>query len=215
MIRALAFVLAVWLTSAAIVQISAASGSATSTPATLEAATALAAQGKLKDAYAIYRQLAAAGNAEATYRLAEAHRTGQAIPIDLPEAICGYLKAARLGHKQAQRRIIEVFFYAGFKLDPGGSDEQNTYRLYFRSPNPDFFYLRGKNAWDGGTPIHRIFSTVLVQLAADQGNLVASVRSYWRKQSMNSNEFAAATKIVEAWRRGEMKAWSQWLLATP
>lgn len=211
--------IAFWLIAAAVfpaaIPAHAASGGAPPVPLTLEAAMALAAAGKLKDAYAIYRRLAAAGNAEAMYRLAEAHRTGQAIPIDLPEAICWYLKAAAKGHKTAQRRIIEITFYFGHPFTPGGRDEADTYDLYFVTPNADYLYLHGDISWRVKLPVVQIHAALMIELAARQGHRRARLFRWWKKSEMDPREYAAAIKLADAWHRGDMKKWAAILLRTP
>jgi cell division septation protein DedD len=64
-------------------------------------------------AVAIWRPLAAAGNADAAFNLGQAYRLGRGVPVDLAQAKNWLEKAARAGHIDAQTTLGLLLFDSG------------------------------------------------------------------------------------------------------
>lgn len=64
-------------------------------------------------AVAIWRPLAAAGNADAAFNLGQAYRLGRGVPVDLAQAKTWLEKAARAGHMDAQTTLGLLLFDSG------------------------------------------------------------------------------------------------------
>lgn len=90
-----------------------------------EAKSAIAA-GHYEQAAAIYRELAAAGDAKAQYNLAQMHFYGDGMPQDYREAIRLYRLAAEQGLGDAQYRLGVIYFTN--KVTP--PDYPEAIRLY-------------------------------------------------------------------------------------
>lgn len=65
-------------------------------------------------ALAAWRPLAAKGNPDALFNMAQAYRLGRGVPIDLGRAEDLYTRAARLGHVDAQTELGRLLFQAGY-----------------------------------------------------------------------------------------------------
>ena len=68
------------------------------------------------NAIAIWRPLAASGNADAQFNLAQAYRLGRGVSVDLPEAMSLYTRAANAGHVDAQTQLGVMLFQSGNQL---------------------------------------------------------------------------------------------------
>ncbi|MET0269747.1 MAG: tetratricopeptide repeat protein, partial [Sphingomonas sp.] len=73
--------------------------------------------GNFARALALWRPLAAAGNADAQYNLAQAYRLGRGVATDPAQARGWYLKAAEQGHAEAQANYGLMRFHAGERKD--------------------------------------------------------------------------------------------------
>ena len=67
-------------------------------------------------AIAIWRPLAAKGDADAQFNLAQAYRLGKGVPVDLGEALSLYTRAANTGHIDAQTQLGIMLFQNGNQL---------------------------------------------------------------------------------------------------
>lgn len=64
----------------------------------------------------IWRPLAAKGDADAMFNLAQAYRLGKGVAVDLPEAMSFYTRAANAGHVDAQTQLGILLFQNGNQL---------------------------------------------------------------------------------------------------
>ncbi len=78
--------------------------------AVLTEAIALAEEGELDAAHALFAQLAGAGNAEAMYHLGAIHHSGARGSENLPAAVYWYEKAAEAGVPEAQLALGSLYF---------------------------------------------------------------------------------------------------------
>jgi TPR repeat protein len=69
--------------------------------------------GRAEQAVAIWRPLAARGQADAAYNLGQAYKLGRGVPADLAEAQRFYEQAARAGHLEAQTSLGLLLFQNG------------------------------------------------------------------------------------------------------
>ena len=64
----------------------------------------------------VWRPLAARGDADAMFNLAQAYRLGKGVAVDLPEAMSFYTRAANAGHIDAQTQLGILLFQNGNQL---------------------------------------------------------------------------------------------------
>ncbi len=69
--------------------------------------------GKPEQAVAIWRPLAAKGQADAAYNLGQAYKLGRGVPADLAQAQRFFEQAARAGHLEAQTSLGLMLFQNG------------------------------------------------------------------------------------------------------
>src|ERR1700761_9563403 len=83
------------------------------TPATVKDGVDAWQQGNYDRAVTIWRPLAAQGDADAAFNLAQAYKLGRGVPTDLAQAKIWYGKAAEAGHWRAAANYGLVLFQDG------------------------------------------------------------------------------------------------------
>ena len=121
--------------------------------------------GKPEQAVAIWRPLAAKGQADAAFNLGQAYKLGRGVPADLAEAQRFYEQAARAGHLEAQTSLGLLLFQngnraAGLRWLKQASD----------SGEPRAMLVYGTALFNGdGVTEDRIRAYALVSRSAAQG----------------------------------------------
>jgi uncharacterized protein len=122
-------------------------------------------EGRHSEAAAIWRALAAKGNADAAFNLAQAYRLGRGVPLDLAEAQRWYEQAARSGHAEAQTSLGMLLFQNG--------NRAGALRWLSQAADkgePRAMLLYGTALFNGdGVKMDRVRAYALVSRAAAEG----------------------------------------------
>jgi TPR repeat protein len=121
--------------------------------------------GRAEQAVAIWRPLAARGQADAAYNLGQAYKLGRGVPADLAEAQRFYEQAARAGHLEAQTSLGLLLFQNGNR-----AAAMRWLRQASDSGEPRAMLVYGTALFNGdGVPEDRIRAYALVSRAVAQG----------------------------------------------
>jgi cell division septation protein DedD len=121
--------------------------------------------GQPEKAIAIWRPLAAKGQADAAFNLGQAYKLGRGVPIDLAQAQRFYEQAARGGHLEAQTSLGLLLFQNG-----GRVPAMRWLKQAADSGEPRAMLVYGTALFNGdGVPVDRIRAYALVSRAAAQG----------------------------------------------
>jgi TPR repeat protein len=151
----------------ALVLIAAAPASSQSVRAGIEAWGA----GKPEQAVAIWRPLAAKGQADAAFNLGQAYKLGRGVPADLAEAQRFYEQAARGGHLEAQTSLGLLLFQNGDR-----TAALRWLKQAADSGEPRAMLIYGTALFNGdGVTEDRIRAYALVSRAAAQGLAPAKI----------------------------------------
>jgi TPR repeat protein len=121
--------------------------------------------GQPEQAVAIWRPLAAKGQADAAFNLGQAYKLGRGVPADLAEAQLYYEQAARAGHLEAQTSLGLLLFQNGNRAGALRWLKQAS-----DSGEPRAMLVYGTALFNGdGVPADRIRAYALVSRAAAQG----------------------------------------------
>jgi hypothetical protein len=116
-------------------------------------------------AVAIWRPLAAAGDADAAFNLAQAYRLGKGVPLNLSSSQSWYERAARKGHVDASTSLGILLFQNG--------DRQKAMvwlRQAAEAGEPRALLLFGTALFNGdGVPVDPVLAYAYVSRAAAQG----------------------------------------------
>jgi tetratricopeptide (TPR) repeat protein len=123
------------------------------------------AVGQPEQAVAIWRPLAAKGQADAAFNLGQAYKLGRGVPADLAEAQRYYEQAARAGHLEAQTSLGLLLFQNGNRA---GALRWLKQAADIGEPRAMLVY--GTALFNGdGVPEDRVRAYALVSRAAAQG----------------------------------------------
>ena len=137
------------------------SGAAQSVRAGIEAWAA----GRHAEAVAIWKPLAARGQADAAFNLGQAHKLGRGVPADLAEAQRWYEQAARGGHSEAQTSLGLLLFQNGNR-----AGAMRWIRAASDAGEPRAMLVMGTALFNGdGVSEDRVRAYALVSRAAAQG----------------------------------------------
>ena len=137
------------------------SGAAQSVRAGIEAWAA----GRHAEAVAIWKPLAARGQADAAFNLGQAHKLGRGVPADLAEAQRWYEQAARGGHSEAQTSLGLLLFQNGNR-----TGAMRWIRAASDAGEPRAMLVMGTALFNGdGVSEDRVRAYALVSRAAAQG----------------------------------------------
>jgi cell division septation protein DedD len=121
--------------------------------------------GQPERAVAIWRPLAAKGQADAAFNLGQAYKLGRGVPADLAEAQLYYEQAARAGHLEAQTSLGLLLFQNGNRAGALRWLKQAS-----DSGEPRAMLVYGTALFNGdGVPEDRVRAYALVSRAAAQG----------------------------------------------
>jgi TPR repeat protein len=121
--------------------------------------------GRHGQAVAIWRPLAAKGNADAAFNLGQAYKLGRGVPADLAQAQRFYEQAGRAGHREAQTSLGLLLFQNGNR-----SGALRWLKAAANGGEPRAMLLYGTALFNGdGVPENRVQAYALVSRAAAQG----------------------------------------------
>ncbi|UUR08860.1 SPOR domain-containing protein [Sphingomonas glaciei] len=121
--------------------------------------------GQPEKAVAIWRPLAAKGQADAAFNLGQAYKLGRGVPADLAEAQRFYEQAARAGHLEAQTSLGLLLFQNGNR-----TAALRWLKQAADSGEPRAMLVYGTALFNGdGVPEDRIRAYALVSRSAAQG----------------------------------------------
>ena len=121
--------------------------------------------GRPDQAVAIWRPLAAKGQANAAYNLGQAYKLGRGVPADLAQAQRFYEQAARAGHLEAQTSLGLMLFQGGDK-----SGALRWLKTAADRGEPRAMLVYGTALFNGdGIKEDRVRAYALVSRAAAQG----------------------------------------------
>lgn len=127
--------------------------------------------GKPEQAVAIWRPLAAKGQADAAYNLGQAYKLGRGVPADLAQAQRFYEQAARGGHLEAQTSLGLMLFQNGNRAEALRWLKQSS-----DSGEPRAMLIYGTALFNGdGVTEDRVRAYALVSRAAAQGLAPAKI----------------------------------------
>ena len=123
------------------------------------------AAGRHAEAVAIWKPLAARGQADAAFNLGQAHKLGRGVPADLAEAQRWYEQAARGGHSEAQTSLGLLLFQNGNR-----TGAMRWIRSASDAGEPRAMLVMGTALFNGdGVSEDRVRAYALVSRAAAQG----------------------------------------------
>ncbi|WP_300974308.1 SPOR domain-containing protein [Sphingomonas sp. LHG3406-1] len=123
------------------------------------------AAGKPEQAVAIWKPLAARGQADAAYNLGQAYKLGRGVPADLVTAQRYYEQAARAGHLEAKTSLGLLLFQNGNR-----SGAMRWLREAADAGEPRAMLVFGTALFNGdGVPEDRVRAYAMVSRAAAQG----------------------------------------------
>lgn len=144
-----------------VVALLAAPAAAQSVKAGIEAWTA----GRHAEAVAIWKPLAARGQADAAFNLGQAHKLGRGVPASLAEAQRWYEQAARAGHPEAQTSLGLLLFQNGNR-----AGAMRWIRAASDAGEPRAMLVMGTALFNGdGVAEDRVRAYALVSRAAAKG----------------------------------------------
>jgi cell division septation protein DedD len=121
--------------------------------------------GRHAEAVAIWRPLAAKGNADAAFNLGQAHKLGRGVPADLATAQRFYEQAGRAGHLEAQTSLGLLLFQNGNR-----TGAMRWLKAGANGGEPRAMLLYGTALFNGdGVPENRVQAYALVSRAAAAG----------------------------------------------
>lgn len=121
--------------------------------------------GKPEQAVAIWRPLAAKGQADAAFNLGQAYKLGRGVPADLAQAQRFYEQAARAGHLEAQTSLGLLLFQNG-----NAAGAMRWLKQAADAGEPRAMLVYGTALFNGdGVPEDRVRAYALVSRAAAQG----------------------------------------------
>ncbi len=129
------------------------------------------AAGRPAEAVAIWKPLAARGQADAAFNLGQAHKLGRGVPASLAEAQRWYEQAARAGHAEAQTSLGLLLYQNGNRVGAmrwiGAASDAGE---------PRAMLVMGTALFNGdGVPEDRGRAYALVSRAAAQGLSAAKI----------------------------------------
>lgn len=156
-----------WMWLGGLLLAAASAGSAQSVKAGIEAWSA----GRHAEAVAIWRPLAATGNADAAFNLGQAYKLGRGVTADLAASQRYYEQAARLGHAEAQTSLGLLLFQNGNR-----AGALRWLKAAADGGEPRALLVYGTALFNGdGVPEDRIRAYAYVSRAAAQGLAAAKV----------------------------------------
>lgn len=121
--------------------------------------------GRDAEAVAVWRPLAARGNADAAFNLGQAYKLGRGVPADLAAAQRLFEQAGRAGHVEAQTNLGLLLFQNGNK-----TGAMRWLKAAANAGEPRAMLVYGTALFNGdGVPENRIWAYALVSRAAAQG----------------------------------------------
>ena len=151
------------------------------------------AAGQPEQAVAIWRPLAAKGQADAAYNLGQAYKLGRGVPPDLAEAQRYYEQSARAGHLEAQTSLGLLLFQSGNR-----SGSLRWLKQASDSGEPRAMLIYGTALFNGdGVPEDRVQAYALVSRAAAQGLAPARVTLGEMEQIIPLEERKAGVKLAQ------------------
>lgn len=121
--------------------------------------------GKPEQAVAIWRPLAAKGQADAAYNLGQAYKLGRGVPADLAQAQRYYEQAAKAGHLEAQTSLGLLLFQNGNR-----TGAMRWLKQAADAGEPRAMLVYGTALFNGdGVTADRVRAYALVSRAAAQG----------------------------------------------
>lgn len=121
--------------------------------------------GKPEQAVAIWRPLAAKGQADAAYNLGQAYKLGRGVPADLAQAQRYYEQAARAGHLEAQTSLGLLMFQNGNR-----TGAMRWLKQAADAGEPRAMLVYGTALFNGdGVTADRVRAYALISRAAAQG----------------------------------------------
>lgn len=149
--------------------------------------------GQPEQAVAIWRPLAAKGQADAAFNLGQAYKLGRGVPADLAEAQRFYEQAARAGHLEAQTSLGLLLFQNGNRAGALRWLKQAS-----DSGEPRAMLVYGTALFNGdGVPEDRVRAYALVSRAAAQGLAPARVTLSEMEQIIPLEERKAGVKLAQ------------------
>jgi len=150
------------------------------------------------EAVAIWRPLAARGNADAAFNLGQAYKLGRGVPADLAAAQRWYEQAARAGHLEAQTSLGLLLFQNGNR-----SGALRWLAQAAEAAEPRAMLVYGTALFNGdGVPEDRVRAYALVSRAAAQGLAPARVTLGEMEQLIPLEERKAGVKLAQQLVRG-------------
>lgn len=116
-------------------------------------------------AVAIWRPLAARGDADAEFNLGQAYRLGRGVPLNLPMAKSWFERAANAGHLDAETTLGLLLFQNGDRVEG-----LRWLRRAAEQDEPRALLVYGTAVYNGdGVPQDRLLGYAYVSRAAEQG----------------------------------------------
>ena len=169
----------------------AAPASAQSVKAGIDAWTA----GRADEAVAIWRPLAASGNSDAAYNLAQAYKLGRGAPADLAMSQHYYEQAAKAGHLEAQTSLGLLLFQNGSR-----TEAMKWLASAARLGEPRAMLVYGTALFNGdGVPQDAVQAYAYVSRSAAQGLAPAKVTLAEMDKLVPLPQRQAGVKLAQQW----------------
>ncbi|MFC7537722.1 SPOR domain-containing protein [Sphingomonas sp. GCM10030256] len=122
-------------------------------------------RGDRTQAVRIWQPLAAAGDADAQFNLAQAYKLGRGVPLDLGQAQLLFERAAKQGHAEAQANLGMLLFQNGNR-----TAALRWLKSGAEAGDPRALLVYGTALFNGdGVPIDRVRAYAMVSRAAAEG----------------------------------------------
>jgi uncharacterized protein len=160
--------------------------------------------GDTAKAVAIWRTLAAAGDADAQFNLAQAYKLGRGVPLDLASAQKYYDRAARQGHHEAQTSLGLALFGNGDRVGA-----MRWLRLAAEGGEPRALLLYGTALFNGdGMTSDPVRAYAMISRAAAQGlpPALATLKDMDSSMSLADRQRGTALALTMAARRSSSVA---------
>lgn len=151
--------------------------------------------GRADEAVAIWRPLAAHGNSDAAYNLAQAYKLGRGAPADLAMAQRYYEQAAKVGHLEAQTSLGLLLFQNGNR-----ADAMKWLASAARLGEPRAMLVYGTALFNGeGVPQDAVQAYAYVSRSAAQGLAPAKVTLAEMDKLVPLEQRQAGVKLAQQW----------------
>ncbi len=149
--------------------------------------------GRHAEAVAVWRPLAARGNADAAFNLGQAYKLGRGVPADLAAAQRWFEQAGRAGHVEAQTNLGLLLFQNGNR-----TGAMRWLKAAANAGEPRAMLVYGTALFNGdGVPENRVWAYALVSRAAANGLAAARVTLEEMDQLIPAADRAKAVAVAQ------------------